>query len=159
MKHFFGIIVLTFLVFSIAGSVFAQGWDSGSAGGESNFDNSSAGGESNWDTTSTGGEVKSSPIIIDNPIKATSITGLFEAIIDIMLVFAIPLIAFFIIYAGFMYVTSRGNEEAIRTAHMALLYALIGGVLILGAKVLITVIGGTVDDVRNAAFIGIEFFS
>jgi hypothetical protein len=144
MKHFFGIIILTFLVFGIAGSALAmpQGTPH-TVGGD-------AGGTVGGDR---GGTVQPTPIIIENPIKAKSITELFEAIIDIMLVFAIPLIAFFIIYAGFMYVTSRGNEEAIRTAHMALLYALIGGVLILGAKVLISVIGGTVDDIRNAALI------
>lgn len=93
-------------------------------------------------------KVESKPVSITNPLKADNITELFEAIIDILLVFAIPLIVFFIIYAGFLYVTARGNESTISKAHMALLYALIGGVLILGAKVLIEVIGGTVDALR-----------
>lgn len=84
-------------------------------------------------------------LAIKNPLEADTITELFTAIIDILMVFAVPLIVFFIIYAGFLYVTAQGNENTIQKAHTALLYALIGGVIILGAKVLITVIGGTVE--------------
>jgi len=84
-------------------------------------------------------------IDIKNPIKAGSLTEFFEMIIDVLLVFAVPLIVFFIIYAGFLYVTARGNEGTIQKAHMALLFAVIGGVIILGAKVLISVISGTVE--------------
>lgn len=87
-------------------------------------------------------------ITIDNPIIADDVQELFQTIIDIVLVFAIPIIVFFIIYAGFLYVTARGNESTIQQAHMALLYALVGGLLILGARVLIEVVQGTVDSVR-----------
>lgn len=90
----------------------------------------------------------SNPVIIHNPIKATNIIDLFQDILDIVMVFAVPVIVFFIIYAGFLYVTARGNEETIKKAHAALLYALIGGLLILGATVLIDVVQGTVDSIR-----------
>jgi uncharacterized membrane protein (DUF373 family) len=95
-----------------------------------------------------GGVTGGDPVRIENPLKAENIAEFFNDIIDILLIFAIPLIVFFIIYAGFMYVTARGNESTISKAHMALLYALIGGVLILGAKVLIEVIEGTVNALR-----------
>jgi hypothetical protein len=85
---------------------------------------------------------------LENPISADNIQELFQDIIDIVLVFAIPIVVFFIIYAGFLYVTARGNEGTIERAHRALLYALIGGVLILGARVLIEVVSGTVDAIR-----------
>lgn len=91
-----------------------------------------------------------SGVTIKNPIEADNIQQLFQAIIDIVLVFAIPIIVFFIIYAGFLYVTARGNEATIQKAHMALLYALIGGLLILGARVLIEVVQGTVDCVQGS---------
>lgn len=97
-----------------------------------------------------GGEnTRGGSISLQNPIQANNITELFESIIDILLVFAVPLIVVFIIYAGFLYVTARGNESTIQKAHMALAFALLGGVIILGAKVLITVIGGTVDSFYN----------
>ena len=90
-------------------------------------------------------------VVLENPLDSniSSIPKFFQAIIDILLVFAIPFIVFFIIYAGFLYVTARGNVETISKAHKALLYALIGGVLILGANVLLDVITGTVTDITG----------
>jgi len=69
-------------------------------------------------------------------------------LVDIILVFAIPFIVFFIIYAGFLYVTAQGNPEKIQKAHAALLYALIGGMLILGANVLLYVITNTITQIK-----------
>jgi hypothetical protein len=88
-------------------------------------------------------------VSLSNPLAAKDITQLFSDIIDIILIFAVPIIVFFIIYAGFLYVTARGNENTIQKAHKALLFALVGGLLILGAKVLIEVISGTVDIFRE----------
>jgi hypothetical protein len=87
-----------------------------------------------------------SGIQLQNPLKSTSLMGLLNTILDVIMVFAVPLIVFFIIYAGFMYVTAQGNPGKIETANRALLYAVIGGVIILGAKVLLAVISGTVDS-------------
>jgi len=80
-----------------------------------------------------------------NPLKADSIEGLFLAIIDIILVFAVPIIVLFIMYAGFLYVTARGNPDSIKTANSALLWAVVGGVIILGARVILEIIKGTVS--------------
>lgn len=65
-------------------------------------------------------------------------------IIDVLLTFALPLIVFYIMYAGFLYVTAQGDTGQIGKAHTALQYAVIGGVLILGAKLIINVIQGTI---------------
>lgn len=97
----------------------------------------------------TGSPPGAESVTIDNPIEADNIQELFQAIIDIVLVFAIPIIVFFIIYAGFLYVTARGNPSTIEQAHKALLYALIGGLLIIGARVLIEVVEGTVNAIAN----------
>lgn len=88
-------------------------------------------------------------ISLDNPIAVNSMQDVLVAIINIVMVFAIPIIVFYIIYAGFLYVTARGNPETIGKAHRALLYAIIGGVLILGAEALSLVIQGTVNDFRQ----------
>lgn len=85
---------------------------------------------------------------VQNPLAAQSITDLFRAIIEVIMVFAVPVIVFFIIYAGFIYVTARGDTGKIQKAHMALLYAVIGGVIIIGANVLIDVVAGTVDSIK-----------
>lgn len=94
--------------------------------------------------------VSDTPGGIQNPLNACSITELFRILLSILLIFAVPIIVFFIVYAGFLYVTARGNAETIGRAHKALLYAIVGGLLILGANVLIDVIQGTVDAVRSS---------
>lgn len=89
-------------------------------------------------------------IKIPNPLEGTStIAALFKTLLEILLIFAVPIVVFFIILAGFKYVTASGNTTKVEEAHRALLYAVIGGVLILGASVLIDVIQGTVDAVKK----------
>jgi hypothetical protein len=55
--------------------------------------------------------------------------------------------ALMIMYAGFMYVTARGNPSKVSEAHQALLYAAIGTAILLGAKVLATAIQGTINQI------------
>ena len=90
-----------------------------------------------------------SGVTINNPLKVNSITELFVALLEVLLIFAVPIVVFFIILAGFRYVTARGDTNTITEAHRALLYAVIGGVLILGANLLIQVIQATVTAVAN----------
>lgn len=123
--------------------VFAQ------SGGDSG-DGVVTGGDSG-DGVVTGGPSGGSARI-DDPLDGSginSIIGFFQAILDILLIFAVPIIVFFIIYAGFNYVTARGNAEKIKAAHNALLYALIGGVIVLGANVILDIIGNTVCDITD----------
>ncbi len=84
-----------------------------------------------------------------NPLGDTTLIEFFQDILDVIMVFAVPLIVFFIIYAGFKYVMAQGKPGEIETANKALLYAVIGGVIILGAYVILEVIGGTVDALAS----------
>lgn len=95
-------------------------------------------------STSGGG----SGITLTNPLGNVTIEQFFLKIIDIVLVFAIPIIVIFIMLAGFKYVTANGNTEKIQQATTALTWAIIGGVLILGAKAILTVIQGTVSALQ-----------
>ncbi len=84
---------------------------------------------------------------LTNPLHSTSFTGpdgLLIKIIDVILIFALPIIIFFIMYAGFMYVTAAGETAKIQTAHSALTWAVIGGVIVLGAKLIMAVIQNTI---------------
>ncbi len=83
---------------------------------------------------------------IISPIKVTSIAGLLEAILNIVIVLATPFIVFFIIYAGFLYVTARGNAEQVKQASNALLYAVIGGVIIIGSVAIATIVKNLVGS-------------
>lgn len=81
-----------------------------------------------------------------NPLRISSIQDLLVAILNIIMILMIPVIVFYIIYAGFMYVTARGNAEQIKTATRALTYAIIGGVLVIGAFAIAEIIRATVSS-------------
>lgn len=74
---------------------------------------------------------------IKNPTPSyTSIEQVIEAILGVVVVIATPIVVFFIIYAGFLYVTARGNAQQVEQATRQLTYAIIGAILILGAVAL-----------------------
>tara|TARA_B100000745_G_scaffold273683_1_gene202197 strand:+ start:2444 stop:2878 length:435 start_codon:yes stop_codon:yes gene_type:complete len=138
------ILFVMFLLIANTGFVFAGFDDPGS--GASVTEDPGSGPSQGYD-----GQPFANEVVLLNPLKGeiNSIPAFFRAIIQILLVFAIPFVVFFIIWAGFLYVTARGNPEKISQAHKALLYAIIGGLLILGAELLLTVITNTIADIRN----------
>lgn len=130
-----------FVAFSFSLVAHAQfgggGGSDGGSGGGGGFGGGGGSGSDFEDTDSTE---------LMNPLKSDSLVGFLLDLIDIMILFAIPLIVLMIIYAGFLYVMARGNEEQVTRATRALTYAVIGGLLILGAKLLLEIIEGTVDQ-------------
>ena len=82
---------------------------------------------------------------VENFIKFDKVEDLLVGILNIFIVIAVPIIILFIIYAGFLYVTARGNAQQIEQATRAFTYAVIGGVIILGAVALSEVIKNVVD--------------
>lgn len=85
---------------------------------------------------------------LKNPLKATNFKDFLLEIIDILLVFALPIVIFFIVLAGFKFVTARGDSGEISEAKQALTWAVIGGVIIFGARTIIAVIQGTVKSLQ-----------
>ena len=87
-------------------------------------------------------------IQFDNPLGNMNLITFLDKLLDVVIIFATPIIVFFIILAGFNYVMARGNSSKIETANKALLYAVIGGVIIVGAKAILIVISGTISDLN-----------
>jgi hypothetical protein len=81
----------------------------------------------------TGGVAVESVSLVNPLLSINSIEGLLVAILNIVIILMIPIIVFFIILAGFKYVTARGNATTVEEATRALTYAILGGILILGA--------------------------
>lgn len=82
-----------------------------------------------------------------NPLESTgTLPALIQAILNIFIIIVTPIIVFFIIYAGFLYVTGRGNPAKIQEAHKALIYAIIGGVIIIGAGTITAIVQSTVTS-------------
>lgn len=80
-----------------------------------------------------------------NPITFPSIADLLVAILNVVIVMATPVVVFFLIYAGFMYVMARGNPVKIQAASKALTYGIIGGVIILGSVAIMQIVKNVVN--------------
>ena len=85
---------------------------------------------------------------LENPLKRdfNTIPTFIAGALKVMVIVALPVIALFIVVAGFMYIMARGNPGKISEAHKNFVYVLIGALLILGAWVIATLIGGTVTQ-------------
>lgn len=85
---------------------------------------------------------------IESPLVngVTTIEDLIITILNVLLIIAVPIIIFFIIFAGFTYVTAQGNPEKIKTATRSLTYAIVGAVLILGGVAISEIIASVVES-------------
>jgi hypothetical protein len=92
-----------------------------------------------------------------NPLKVNSIEELVLTIINVILVFLLPVIILYIMYAGYLFVTAQGNPGEISRARNALLTALIGGVIVLGARAILEVVKGTINAVTNDSAMNISY--
>jgi hypothetical protein len=83
---------------------------------------------------------------LENPIAFQSIQSLLLAILNVVMIMAVPIVVFFIIYAGFLYVTAKGNPEQLKLASKALMYAVIGGVIIVGSFAITEIVSSLVES-------------
>lgn len=81
-----------------------------------------------------------------NPTRFTTVSAFIEGTLRVIVMLGIPVISFFIVYAGFLFVKARGDGGGLDKAKKNLLGVLIGTVLILGAWVIATLISQTVSD-------------
>lgn len=95
-------------------------------------------------------------ITITNPLRLggspiTSLEGFIRAVLSLLIVVLTPLVALAIIFAGFQYVTAGGNPTKIQSASRALMYAIIGAILVIGAITLADVIDGAIGQFRKGS--------
>lgn len=141
-KILFVVSCVPVLFFSVTFShtpVFAQGnTNTNTSGGGNTNTNTNGGGNTNTPEVQT--------VTLQNPLVVNSLEDLIVAILNIFITLMIPIIVFFIILAGFKYVTAQGNSGQIEEATTTFTYAVIGGVLILAAVAIAEIIKNTVDS-------------
>lgn len=81
-----------------------------------------------------------------NPLTVDSVPDFISKALKVMVMVALPIISLFIVYSGFMFVLARGNEGMLSEAKKNFFYVIIGAILILGAWVIATLIGGTISQ-------------
>ncbi|MDO8523218.1 MAG: hypothetical protein Q7S12_02970 [bacterium] len=69
----------------------------------------------------------------ENPIAFDSFGQVVLAIANILIKIGVPLAAIFLIYAGFLFVSSRGDEQQLKSAKDIFWYTIIGTAIIVGA--------------------------
>lgn len=84
---------------------------------------------------------------LQNPLAVQGVADFVALVLKVMVMIALPIISFFIVYSGFLFITAQGNEEKLSKAKANLVYVIIGSALILGAWVIATLIGGTVSQI------------
>ena len=96
------------------------------------------------------GNTVSNPNKFENPLKPgnDSLASFVQTILNsVVMPIGAIICAFFIIYAGFLFVTARGNEDKLKDAKSALLNAVIGTAILLGAAAISTIISKTIDAI------------
>lgn len=78
---------------------------------------------------------QSTGLNIQNPLGETSdVSTLASNIIKFLIILAIPITAILVVYAGYLYIISAGNEDKVKTAQKALIWALVGFAIVLIAS-------------------------
>lgn len=85
---------------------------------------------------------------IDNPLESETLKEFLLKVIDIFQTILTPVLVLALIYAGFKFVTARGNERDLAEAKKILLYTIIGIGIVVAAEVIAQIIGGTIQDIR-----------
>lgn len=74
--------------------------------------------------------------------KSGSLSEFLGSIQNWLLGFVLALTTFFIVWGGFQYITSRGNQQQAETAKKTLTYAILGLLFIILAKTIFSIITG-----------------
>lgn len=85
--------------------------------------------------------------ILRNPISSNTIAELLGKLLDLFVQIGVVVVTMGIIYAGFIYVTARGDKGKIAKAHTAFYWTIIGSAVVLGAFAIVRVISDTIRGV------------
>lgn len=103
--------------------------------------------------------------VVPNPLKAGTFTELITSIADFLLSAGMALATLMILYGGFQYVTSGGDENKVKSAHQTLTWAIVGLTILIVGKGLVFVIQGIIlgESSQNTLVLGaieriVQFF-
>jgi len=92
---------------------------------------------------------QSNATTLTNPLKVGSLDELLTAVLKAVVQLGTIVLTLALIYVGFRFIAARGNEEKIRSARTALMWTVIGGLILLGATAIQAVITSTVSSITS----------
>lgn len=84
-----------------------------------------------------------------NPIAASDLYALLEAILKSALYIVFPILVLMIIYTGFLFVRAQGNPAKLEEAKRAFFWTVMGAILALGSWALAVAIKATVSSITT----------
>lgn len=85
---------------------------------------------------------------LDNPLGFETLYDFLVAILDVVIAIAFPALILFFVWIGFKFLTAQGDPKEIQKAREYFLWAIVGALLVLGARVLAEAIRGTVEQLK-----------
>ncbi len=83
---------------------------------------------------------------IKNPLRATSLEGLVNDLVNLALRLGVIVATLAIIWVGFLFIMAQGDPGKISDAKQALKWVIIGITILFGSKIIIEVIRGTLGQ-------------
>lgn len=84
-----------------------------------------------------------------NPLKANDLGQLITDVLGYVVKIGTVFLTFMLVYVGFLFVSAQGNNEKLSTARSALLWTVVGGLLLLGAQAISMAISATVQSLTS----------
>lgn len=86
---------------------------------------------------------------LENPLQFDTISQFLDAMLGAVVTIAGPIVVLMLVYSGFLFVKAQGNPEKLTDAKKAIMWTIIGAVIVLGAFVLSGAIEGTVNQIKS----------
>jgi len=86
---------------------------------------------------------------LQDPLKFCNITQFVQGVLQAFVMISLPILSFFIVYAGFKFVMARGNSGKLEDAKKNFYWLIAGAILILSAWALATLIANTINQVAG----------
>jgi len=83
--------------------------------------------------------------VIANPLAYDTFNELIEHILNFVFMLAVVLVPLIIVYAGFLFMTSEGDVAKVGNAKKMITYAIVGLIVILLSKAIISIIHGVLS--------------
>jgi hypothetical protein len=89
---------------------------------------------------------------LNNPLSSdfSTIPKFIAGSLKVLVMVALPIITFFIVYSGVKFITAQGNQSKLSEAKSNFQWVIIGAILILSAWIIATLIGGTVSQLTGS---------
>jgi hypothetical protein len=103
----------------------------------------------NSNLTSSGSGDCGAYTCLKNPLSTNTFSELLSKIIDLVLFLATPFLVLAFIYVGFQFVMAQGKPAAIENAKKNLWYTLLGAAIIIGVKLIQSILEGTIGAITG----------